>query len=471
MQSEDFDNKIRKAADHHHPAYDEKAWEKMEQLLDKHLPQKKDNRRRFIFFLLLFLLLGGSAWLITTKPFGNNKSMTQVKQETPKQNPADDVQNDIKSNTSIKEDDKIKQEVNISKIEETKIVAVNADNTQSPFSEVSKKRVDKPAGIFTVQPNKQNTFFAEAPGKDKKQTRENLKAAGSNSWLKDKATNKLQQKPVNDILKVMIVENAVIDTKDNTPNVPVADKATIVKDGPTITTGNPTDSEQAGKEEKPMVEKAITEKAKNKKSNSFFFTLSAGPDISFAGSGKTGKAKLLAGAGLGYTFNNRFTIRTGFYKGRKIYAASAGEYHPPAGFYTYYPYLEKVDADCEVYEIPVSFSYNFSNSKKQNWFASTGLSSYLMKRESYTYFYKYMTNGPTIQKKWAIENQNKHYFSVLTLSGGYQRSLGKHLSIMAEPYVKVPLNGIGYGKVKLNSAGLLFSVGIKPFNTSKKQQR
>ena len=59
MQFDFFDKKIKEAAENHHPAYDEKAWTKMEKLLDKHLPQKKDDRRRIIFFLLLFFLLVG----------------------------------------------------------------------------------------------------------------------------------------------------------------------------------------------------------------------------------------------------------------------------------------------------------------------------------------------------------------------------------------------------------------------------
>ena len=54
MQSEDFDKKIKEAAEHHHPAYDEKAWDKMEKKLDKHMPTEKDDRRRVFFFLLLF---------------------------------------------------------------------------------------------------------------------------------------------------------------------------------------------------------------------------------------------------------------------------------------------------------------------------------------------------------------------------------------------------------------------------------
>ena len=34
MQFEEFDNKAKEAADHHHPAYDEQAWTKMQKLLD-----------------------------------------------------------------------------------------------------------------------------------------------------------------------------------------------------------------------------------------------------------------------------------------------------------------------------------------------------------------------------------------------------------------------------------------------------
>ena len=64
MQFEEFDKKIRDAAEHHHPAYDEKAWDKMKILLDKHLPVKRDDRRRFILFLLLLLILGSGAYLI-----------------------------------------------------------------------------------------------------------------------------------------------------------------------------------------------------------------------------------------------------------------------------------------------------------------------------------------------------------------------------------------------------------------------
>ena len=214
-----------------------------------------------------------------------------------------------------------------------------------------------------------------------------------------------------------------------------------------------------------MVQNTATKKTKVKtpKRNSFFISLSAGPDISATIGDHPGKTKLLTGGGIGYSFKDRLTIRSGFYTGRKIYTSSPGSYHPPDNFWYYYPNLEKVDADCKVYEIPLSLSYHFGHSKKQNWFVSTGISSYLMKKETYNYFYKYTTGGPTIQRKWTIRDQNKHYFSVLTLSGGYQKQIGKSFSMLVEPYFKIPLGGVGFGKVKLNSGGVLFTAAIKPF--------
>ena len=49
MQFDELDNKIREAAENHHPAYDENAWAGMEKLLDKHLPQEKEGREGLSF--------------------------------------------------------------------------------------------------------------------------------------------------------------------------------------------------------------------------------------------------------------------------------------------------------------------------------------------------------------------------------------------------------------------------------------
>src|SRR6478752_194607 len=78
MLFDNFDKKIKEAAEQHHPAYDENAWRKMENLLNQHLPKQRDGRR---FFLLAFTILfvGGGAFFLLSKPRAKN-SGTVVQQ-------------------------------------------------------------------------------------------------------------------------------------------------------------------------------------------------------------------------------------------------------------------------------------------------------------------------------------------------------------------------------------------------------
>lgn len=51
-----MDHIIRDAAENHHPTYNDKAWEKMEAMLDKQLPQKGQEK---IYFLPVVLFAAG----------------------------------------------------------------------------------------------------------------------------------------------------------------------------------------------------------------------------------------------------------------------------------------------------------------------------------------------------------------------------------------------------------------------------
>ncbi len=180
----------------------------------------------------------------------------------------------------------------------------------------------------------------------------------------------------------------------------------------------------------------------------------------------TGKTKLAVAVGLSYSFARKFSVRTGFYTALKVYSAEPYEYNPPANFWNYYPNLDKVDANCRVYEIPLILGYTFSETAKNKWFTSAGLSSVIMKRETYDYYYKNQA-GQNVKRSYTFNNENKHFFSSLRLSAGLQRNISNRISFTAEPYVNIPVSGIGYGKVKLNSAGILLSIAVKPFSRSK----
>ncbi|HEX7902965.1 MAG TPA: hypothetical protein VF487_03720 [Chitinophagaceae bacterium] len=466
MQSEDFDKKLREAADQHHPSYNETAWSKMEKMLDTHLPTEKKDRRRYLFFLLFFLLLGGGSWLLVSKPWeqsstfnaANSEAVYKEKQSTttsPASLPAD--------NTSLP---------GLATNESRGTSDINTDKNGTTAT----TKTANATAVYTAEnlSDEENVLITvDAPGKKSGRRAKNevvskIKDNQSASAAPVFADKEITTGPVS-------TDNtsAIVKTRDDKVDMPatIAKPADPVVDPPSISTDiNDKVNEKVAPDlltEKPAVAKPAKKKSPATTKKDLFVTLSAGPDISAIGISNTGKLRSAYGLGLGYTFTSKFTIRTGFYVTNKIYTAAPLDYkpiNPPPNR----RYLVKVDADCKVYEIPVTLAYQLGSSKKYSWFASAGLSSYLMKKEKYAYLYKY-ANGQTYTYKRIYENENKHLFSVLSLSGGYTRTINNSFTLSAEPYFKIPLSGIGHGNVKLNSAGMLFTLGVHPFSKNKKQ--
>jgi len=76
MLDDEYDKKIKEAAEHYHPEYDETAWEKMSQLLDEHLPQKK-KRRKIFFILPSLLLVAALVFFVVIKNGEKNSSISR----------------------------------------------------------------------------------------------------------------------------------------------------------------------------------------------------------------------------------------------------------------------------------------------------------------------------------------------------------------------------------------------------------
>ena len=152
---------------------------------------------------------------------------------------------------------------------------------------------------------------------------------------------------------------------------------------------------------------------------------------------------------LGYSFNDRWAVETGLSLDRKRYYTS-GEYFkksmPPG--YT----LLNVDGTCYMWEIPVNVRYNFNKSPGMKWFATAGLSTYLMSKEDYTY--QWEANWVTGEGAWNIHKPSQYWFSIVNLSAGFEQRLGKIGNLRLEPYVRIPLSGIGTGNLPIMSAGV-----------------
>ena len=471
MLSDEFDKKIKEAADQHHPPYDEKAWTGMKKLLDKHLPEEKDRKRRFIFILLFPLLLAGG-WYLTNRftgsgnkppvaenstqpPAGNNSGNITAKSDTPLAGTGQPADNSAGTGQPA------------------------ANTTAAAGNEMPPVTQTVPAGqqqISSSGRDREPELLMSVSGGQKKQKTRRTET--------ENATNKSREKtilPAKDDSPVPADNIPLADDKDARNAKPTAadnktsaapatgntgspdSKPPVIADNNTRTSNPAPAASTLEEEKKNSNSTAQQQKKKNNRKSFFFLALSAAPDVSFTGNDKPGQMKLVGGAGIGYTYKERFTLRTGFYSGRKVYTASPSEYHGTQAFYTYYPNLQKVEADCKVYEWPLLLSYHFGLQRKHSWFASAGVSSLIMKRETYNYFYKYNPAGPTVNKKYTIKDQNKHFFSLATISAGYQYHITKGISLTAEPYFKIPLTGVGAGKVKLNSMGVSFTLSVNPF--------
>jgi hypothetical protein len=160
---------------------------------------------------------------------------------------------------------------------------------------------------------------------------------------------------------------------------------------------------------------------------------------------------------LGYSFNDRWAVETGVYLDRKRYYTQ-GEYFNTKNVATNYNTLLNVDGTCNMWEIPLNVRYNFNTSERMKWFATAGLSTYLMSNESYDYQALSWPGGPVKDGYWNIKKPSQYFFSVVNLSAGFEQRIGKIGSLRLEPYVRLPLSGIGTGRLPIMSAGL--NIGI-----------
>ena len=188
--------------------------------------------------------------------------------------------------------------------------------------------------------------------------------------------------------------------------------------------------------------------------------LSFSPDLNSIGEFSEGSFGSSFGVSASYRIGARLSLNTAVAYSKKVYSALPYEYKAPWASSNTGKYAESIDADCRVLDVPLNLSYSFLESPKRAFFASVGVSSYFMLKEKYTLILDKNQGGyPAYSNpSYAYKNKNQHLLSVLNLSAGIAKPLNKQTSLVIEPYVRLPLTGIGQGKVNLKSVGLNFQL-------------
>lgn len=160
-----------------------------------------------------------------------------------------------------------------------------------------------------------------------------------------------------------------------------------------------------------------------------------------------------------YRISKKWSIQSGLSYSVKNYAALGEEYDTSTWPGGRSDNLVSALARCLVLDIPINVRRYFQVKNGNQWFVSSGVSTYLMLSEDYNY--EYATQNPNWSPTAQVRGENNHYFGIANFSVGYETPISKKLGLALEPFMKLPLTGIGQGKVKFLSFGANVAIKLR----------
>lgn len=194
--------------------------------------------------------------------------------------------------------------------------------------------------------------------------------------------------------------------------------------------------------------------------------LAVSPDLSAIGLHNFSRPGTSLGALLEYRMSSRWSVQAGVIWSMKIYKADSSEYRGNDSYWSKFstrPY--EVGGQCNMLDIPINVRYDVllrprldTRLQPSRWFVSGGITSYITLKEDYSY--EYPPHTYNVPNSWRAPS-GSYGFSQLNLSAGYERAVSRRLSWQVEPFMKVPLKGVGFFKVNLLSTGAFLSIRYK----------
>lgn len=168
------------------------------------------------------------------------------------------------------------------------------------------------------------------------------------------------------------------------------------------------------------------------------------------------------GAFAEYAISNRLSISTGVAITRKDYPAGPDDYTLPADVFDGHLIPYEADAACRLLEIPLSLSYYFNGRNKPGFALHTGVVSFVMLNEQYTFDYRGVWY-PGIIEDWTAPAASEDWMRIAEVSAGYRFGLTAGTMLEVAPYMQLPIGTVGAGQVRLNSFGIALRMELVKF--------
>jgi len=212
----------------------------------------------------------------------------------------------------------------------------------------------------------------------------------------------------------------------------------------------------AGKKENITAEKkaSVNKNGKAKKIQGIYLGFMFGASVNQIKTQGLRKPGYDIGVIAGYQISKSLSLETGFMYDRKNYFSS-GEYFDMSKLSATMPASMKLlsmEGSCSVFEIPVKIKYNLRSKGNSHFYSTAGISSYIMTNEYNKY--RSVTNGTEQNITGKYSDNARYLAAALDVSLGYESKIGSYGNIRIEPYLQIPLKGIGMGSLPVMTAGL-----------------
>lgn len=426
----DMDDLFKRAAENYPLQAGNGDWESIaKRITEKSLPaevvvpsKNKRSKKFIVGSILLLALLGG--WL-TVYNFNAAKDEKLVTKGTAVKNSGKN-----QNNNSGSRDEKKYPGISVT----------GNENNNSDKKIVVVSRLKNSAGIIA----KINSAFFD-----------NSNIENSNAEV---AQDKMAVKAENNIPKQIPNSNADEISQNNTGEIYVKED-----NGNTEIESKVQPSVENSLEKKANTSATNTNKKKDAlvnsgKQNGLYIGVVTGLDFSKVQSTSYENTGFDFGLILGFRITPALSIESGFIQDQKKYASDGKSFSMkkvgatmPSGMI-----IKDLVSRSSIIEIPVKIKYNLLNSRKSAFFISGGFSTYIMTTEKNNY--NVTLNGNEEKITGTYEKNDCRLPAVANISAGYEYKIAKHINIRVEPFLKIPLQGMGVGSLPVTSTGVQFGI-------------